>query len=611
MVNQPPESWTYNNSLEMLFLFYQRAEELLSEVTSDTYSLPMHNCMTLLYEMDEVYSSLESHDALDPYYMQYIPPIIEEFLEETETDYLLKQLIGVRLASIRTGFREALGSSAHLKSWIASIYQICGMPQYIEEYRNEIVRLVSATTDKNKLLYCIQNYFVSLRWLGYSREYLYVSTKKFFDNRSRTINDLLQIKEFLSLFPCKRKRYDFLILMNIDSLEYMDSISDNLTLSKQIKKVTAETVKKKCPQDDVIVKLLNDYDFRMNHKGEHEKVAIVEFFYDDYDPYNAAKIFTDYISFIQTFARYFKHFHFTRQVYRILLKDDYGHYREITIPRDLQKRPHIDQKMIDLRIGNIMTAKSLGPSAFDSITQAIVMHAEAFESKSASTRIKSFWTALETLFSDPTPNHTRENVINSTIQIIQKTYILKKMRALYSQLKNAVSSNDLSNLGITNFKSFVEYFATHSENDDEMKKLYQLLSINPLLRSRIFSARTEVATGAKIRQLLEQHQQRIEWQLKRIYRIRNISTHLGETVMETEVAVNHVHNYFDFMVNYLLCKSENGNNVVSISAVVFEAKNDNRIYNEILKENACLGKDNYMMYLFGPDKNLINYQFEY
>ena len=253
----------------------------------------------------------------------------------------------------------------------------------------------------------------------------------------------------------------------------------------------------------------------------------------------------------------------------------------------------------------------MGLSAFNSITQAIEMHAEAFDSRSTTTLLKTFWTALETLFSNPNPTSTRENVINSVLPIIQKTYILKKLRAIYAQLVEASTAQDRISLHIEDFQKFIKYYASFSANSPEMKKLYALLSNNPLLRSRLFTFRNSIESGNKIKDMLENHQQRIEWQLKRLYRIRNIATHLGNEMSGTEVAVNHLHNYFDFVVNYMLCKSENGDYVVSTSAVVFEAKNDNRIYYEMLKKDEILSSENYLKLLFGPDKNLVSYQFEH
>ena len=116
--------------------------------------------------------------------------------------------------------------------------------------------------------------------------------------------------------------------------------------------------------------------------------------------------------------------------------------------------------------------------------------------------------------------------------------------------------------------------------------------------------------GNSIKKMLDAHKQRVTWQLKRLYRMRNIATHLGMEVAGLSIVINHLHNYFDYAVNYMLCKSENGDYIVSTSAVVFEAKNDNMMHNEMLKSGDLLSKDNYMSFLFGPDRNLINYNFE-
>ena len=182
---------------------------------------------------------------------------------------------------------------------------------------------------------------------------------------------------------------------------------------------------------------------------------------------------------------------------------------------------------------------------------------------------------------------------------------------MHSQLCYAISESTMKGLGILDFNGFVQYFSAHTENSEEMKKIYENLSQNPLLRSRLFSLRKTLTDGKSIMLFLDSHKARIEWQIKRLYRMRNIATHLGVEVSGANIAVNHLHNYFDYAVNYMLCKEESGDYVISSAAVVFEAKNDNRIHAELLKENKPLSLDNYISYLFGPDENLINYQFEY
>lgn len=388
-------------------------------------------------------------------------------------------------------------------------------------------------------------------------------------------------------------------------------ISDNHLLSEQIERVDIEKERKALCKDYIVEALIKDFDKKAEEKSSNRKTAVVRFTDHAYDPYSSAERFCDYIRFIQTFTRYFKHFSFSKQVYKIVYLASDGHYKEIKLPGKMNKRPYIEQDRIDLRIRNILNAKSMGYEAFSAITQAIEMHSEAFDARNTTMLLRTFWTALETLFSSQTPNSSRDNVVNSLISIIQKTYILKNLRAVYSQLCTAIDKAKLTELQIVDFEAFVRYFSAYTESSPEMKKIYALLSTNPLLRIRLFSLRKKLSTGKNIAKFLEVHKRRIEWQIKRLYRMRNIATHLGVTVSGTEIAANHLHNYFDYVVNYMICKSENGDYVISTAAVVFEAKNDNQIYHEILKENKSLSLDNYLVYLFGPDSNLIKYQFEY
>ncbi len=103
---------------------------------------------------------LNEYGMLTEYYSKYIPPILEELLDQMESDYLLKKILGSRLFSIRTGLAEAQKSHVHLKGWINTFNQACTFSQYRKAYANEIIHLVKETKDKNKLLYSTERYFL-------------------------------------------------------------------------------------------------------------------------------------------------------------------------------------------------------------------------------------------------------------------------------------------------------------------------------------------------------------------------------------------------------------------------------------------------------------------
>lgn len=605
MVTKIPDSWKYNEELEMLFLFYQCADELTSVNTNDTYMVPLHNSMTLTYEISSIYNALEGYGLLERYYAKYINVIINEFLECLKDDKILKGAFGQRLDSIVKGFEEAKLNPKLLKRWINQVHQSCDIIKYIEQYRQIIIDSIISSNNKKDLITCSKRYFSSLIFIGYTREFLFEMTKIFFQGK---ISNKNQIIEFLNLLDCEDKRWEFLILLDLNSIDYLDSISDNLVLSRHIKKIDVEKERKELCEDINVAELYREYDKMFHNKKVHQKISIVKYITYSLDQYSAIEDFDDHINFIQSFSIYFKHHHLYRQVFEVLVKGNNGKYSKVSTSKKLLKRPYVKQEDIDLRIENILRANSLSREAFQSLTMAITMHSEALDSQNLNTLIRSLWTALETLFSNLGTNEEKINVIESTLAIIQKTYILKILRSTYKQILNSCEKEELKELKIETFPKFIEYFSCNEA--ESMKPLYNIIGNNVLLRTRIFNLRKEICDGYKIIEFLNKHETRIRWQLQRIYRTRNIATHLGMEMPYSSIIVNHLHNYFDFVVNYIVCKVCNGDYVSNISSIVFEARNDNRIHIESLKSNLKLSKATYKNYLFGPDMRLIEYEFE-
>lgn len=288
VINTIPDSWQYTDDLEMLFLFYQSTDELLSEVTPDTYALPLHNALSLIDEIVETYRLLKHHNSICEYYSKYIPPIIDELLQKIEDDYLLKKIFGKRLDSIVTGFNEAKNDHKYLERWVDVFNQSCGRTKYRLLYQEEIVRLITDTKDKSKLLHCIQNFYITLINVGYSQKYLYTSAKNFFNNHSVKIASKDQIKEFLKQITSIPRKYNFLILMDMENIEYLDNISDNITISQDIKKVDIIKERKELCEDDAVSELFKEYDKKKSGSREHQKIEIVRVSDEELDPYKSA-----------------------------------------------------------------------------------------------------------------------------------------------------------------------------------------------------------------------------------------------------------------------------------------------------------------------------------
>lgn len=82
----------------------------------------------------------------------------------------------------------------------------------------------------------------------------------------------------------------------------------------------------------------------------------------------------------------------------MLFKTENEIYTEFRMPSFLQKRPYVELPTIDRRIENIVAEKALSTEVVETLSRAFDMHSEALDAKSISTMVRTFWTALETLF---------------------------------------------------------------------------------------------------------------------------------------------------------------------------------------------------------------------
>lgn len=610
MIYSIPDSWVYKKDMEMLWFFYQSVDEMLSTYTIDSYSVPLHNTLTLFEEMNIVYSFLRQYGMIDSYYTKYICPIIDEFLYSLASDVVLKKMLGERLNRFEIGLKEAKDNSVLLPKWLHLFMHDINEMDYYKKYQLEICEIVKSNTNEKKwLAYCLKVAFAELLWRGYNREYLYQYTKRFFDNKGKKIENSAEIEQYWRPLDFSRPKHEFLISMDISEMEYLDSIAENRILRGNNISVI-DDIKGLDTSDYCVNDFLKRHEHNKRNESSHAKMAIVKYVSNDYDEYSAIQQFDEYTRFLHVFSRYFKHYSHPQIIKEVIYKQKNDKYMRLKIPALLLRRPFVEQEVIDKRVQNILSSKAMSFNAADSIFMAMQMHSEALDSRELKGMARSFWAALETLFLDPRVDSNRKNVENSLVPIIQKTYLLKVFRCIYADLRKAVSVEDLVSLAIVDFKSFIEFFAVNNTSSVQMKALFSCLEYNPLLRSRIYSIRETLGTGRKIYSFLEQHEQKVRWQIKRLQRTRNIATHIGEDGPGINIIVNHMHNYFDYVINYSLCKMENDSFIFSISSIVDECELDNSIQMESLKSTNPLSKENYQLYLFGPDKKLIDFEYE-
>jgi len=610
MIHRMPINWKEDESLNLLFLFYQESNELLFKNTFDSYELPMHNSITIIDEIQSIYELMKATGTLELYFEKYTTPMIEEFMDFAKNDKILKELLG-NANEIINKFSSVKKDYVLLVNLINIVQRRCKIENYIEKCKFEIENIIcnNIKEDKDNLIIYIKNLYISLVNFGYSKEYIFREIENFF--KIETIEDASQIKDFLKIFSCNKKNYEFVVFIGTSVLEYMPQEFGKTFGEKNLVKIDRSLE----PETPEMNKIWKEFDYCNGKKiNKHINIGVYNFSKDHIDPYKCIENFIFNVSYHQKMIRYFNHKFKSKPVGGVFLKNNNGSYERIYINSQVNTQKLPSKEFIAARVRNFLSSKNLGASAHFSIFHAFDLHAEAINSKSMSVRLKVFWTAMEVIFSLKNAKIDKSGVIDSMLIIIQKTYILKIFSILHIQLKkyiNYVNNETLNSIDISSLKKFIEFFIHFDIGNDDMMDVFKEISKSPLLLYRINTLKLLLKDGQAISSLLKFNEKKIRWQIKRINRGRNISTHVGMDMDEIDTAVKHIHRYFDYIIDFILCCIENGRYVNSIPEMVVEMAIDNSAHAEFLEKNKneSLTIDNYQKFLFGFDEQLINYNF--
>lgn len=609
MVNEIPESWSYNENLENMLFFYQISEEMLSYVSPDSFRLPVCNSMTLCIEIRRIYDFLYKSKQIERYYSKYIPCIIDELISEIQQDSILKNQLGNRLESIITGLISAKEIPTELIRWINLINQSCTLEEHKKLNKSRIKTIISGTKDKKELAKRTQEYYIDLIGLGYSPEFLYQSIIRFFNNRNRPISSIADIEEFFKSFENRQKEFEFYIVADTFLLNSFSEIDPQFGKHLKIKEISETELL--CYKHLGRVRKFNEV-FNSLRSNGNESIKMLSCRSEACDPYSAFHMVSGVFDLFQCFDGYFKHKAERRIIFDILQKEN-DQFTPIKLRKTVPNRPYLEQGTINRRTDTILNQSSITINVMMSLFRALDMHFDALNCKNAETMLRTFWTALETLFFESDEKGERENAKYCLLHIVQKTYLLKQLRLIYNQLIKAITNTGFwDSIDVSNFIQFVKVFMDSPVGSDNLKKFTDELAFNPLLRSRVYNFRKELTNCKSINQKISKHKERVSWHIDRIYRTRNLSTHAGISMPYIDEILFNIHNYFDYAVNYIICKIENKHYIHSISSLVFESKNDNAIHLAYLSKNEKqdVTSENCLDALFGPDHRIIEYNFE-
>lgn len=194
------------------------------------------------------------------------------------------------------------------------------------------------------------------------------------------------------------------------------------------------------------------------------------------------------------------------------------------------------------------------PIVGEKMINAINLHSSAMESRNVSNQLLNLWTIVEVLVEiDKHYNYSKIVQISNTLTtVLNSSYIKSLVEQLLFDLKHCCVDFDnyLENItkGNTNAEKMVALLVLPEFSQNKMD-LVNALKNYPLLRYRIEHYSEQFSDRTELKKVLSNHRKRLEWQIMRIYRNRNMIVHDGSHFPYIDLIVQNLHFYIDALID--------------------------------------------------------------
>lgn len=545
--------WTNKRNQEGLLFFAQVLDEALFDFTLDTYKPKALNirllCIEAVQTIDEIKNGLIKKPNLKS--------IIEELLFSLNSDYATKAILGNRFDNIVSRIKSTENNLIELKGIILHIYHHFDERKYLDYLINCLVDLVPKNKEKEHIYSLTKIYLTELINYGYLPGHIYYQVNQYFFNLSKPVKEVSP-KEFFEIFNFEKHKYKVIFRA--------DGVFNEFT---SISKILNFSIKKEYPINGLTGQNKNF----IEDKTKKEVFIVFENIEstDELSARHEAEIPLESIANMFSFYHHKEKPQIANKALVINNQNNISLLLDKPI-KSIIKKEDIKPKDAVNNVINIFEKLNLPLETILRLTKAFDLHSIALETDEIENKLLNLWTAIETLIpKDLDSGQDRiiqiinglmpfqcVNYLDKILQQVSRDFYYYNPKLTSSILKTVVTKQTESR-----WYKLAAIIAT-KENEKIRTNIYGNLDDFPLLRWRIFTINKYFENGKSLKKLIENHVKRVEWQIRRIYRVRNLIVHSGSMPSYTNILVENLHNYYDNMVNYIIDSASENKNIRSI-----------------------------------------------
>lgn len=528
-MHRPKIAPTLNPTIAELF-FIERSQELLSSETIESYRLPLHNPKTLLRELNSV---IKGYNSSEIQREEYAILLADEasvlFKTETYLKFNLILLKSLQIAFTKHSLQDIYYSSsmvlAENENYVTALFT---------KLRSIITSINGQTTfnpaNLKELNEVIKYLFVELHQLGYSKAYLYRFTTAIFKSPAAgSFRDRLTIIESLIIRPPEDYQVivGFVIKPTIAAqLEILDPELTKVDASEisGIIRATNPKVREFFSQlpDNTFYKVdlqSRDYYAASNQVRKNLQLTL-DVLYMGYSGEEFA--LTSRCIVIGSVNPRMAGIHNLNYQLEGYFKNDQQLYR-----------------LFSERIQAIK-ARNLTPETLVRIESALRYLRLGSSAKELENKLLNYWIGMEYFFASNDSKNSKTSRMREFFKRMHGKIYFKRLFLDFHQSVKAFSLQAT----INNFNEDLSYLKEVANF-----RAIEANTTSPVLAFRAYMLREKIFDRKKLVMDLQRHTLKLEWNLMRIYRIRNAIVH--SAVGDTSILdiTSHLRYYLIFAIN--------------------------------------------------------------
>jgi hypothetical protein len=508
----PEKEWATKPEYQSLLYFCQLLDDMVWESTRDSHRAPAMNTFHLCVEVQRTWDETQASSLREG--------LISTILDELQTTGKDDPTVAAHFAEPWSKLTFALKSSVPQDTKVGAVARFFRQIEssYLKRCRDEIQRLIAGKAIQKDKVATLTGAFCSyLQNVGYTPRHISRMISTRFFNRELADKPVRELQDFFARFSCRPVEFDV----------YM-SVTEQLVLAAGGRDFSE--YKGKLPS---ATRLAGAF-----HPTEDIGEKIVAFrsviAFDEFGAVDQAQAKLALVRAVAYTARADVHLAWQDEAAVTSTTNKAG-YLVRSRDEPLRKRYRDFASYQFPVVGEwkrTVLENQLPPPDANRLKNALLSYANAFHSESPATQLVTLWSALEGLL----PASTGEGRIETVIR-----YSLACQRTLY--LRNLFRWSFIEHLAMDRepFFKLLNEASDYGENlarfvallcfpkDESLSgKLGILAAKSPLTTQRGFVLHSASKNVQDLHRLMEAHVQRVDWQLRRIYRERNRIVHRAD-----------------------------------------------------------------------------------